>query len=72
MCVFYILFCIGKPSLRIDMYEWKSLLSTGMVALQSVSVGSRAVEPDFKKSNKKSDAQGAFCIVKAAADVLDG
>ena len=43
-----------------------------MVALQSVSVGSRAVEPDFKKSNKKSDAQGAFCIVKAAADVLDG
>ena len=25
----------------------------------SQSVGTRAVEPDFKKSNKKSDAQGA-------------
>ena len=48
------------------------LLSTGMMALQSVSVGSRAVEPDFKKSNKKYAAQGAFCTVKAAADVLDG
>ena len=30
----------------------------------------RAVEPDFKKSNKKSDTQGA-CI-RLYPDVLDG
>ena len=38
----------------------------------------RAVEPDFKKSNKKPDAKVGYrrlyptCIVKAAADVLAG
>ena len=42
------------------------------------TVGIRAVEPDFKKSNKKPDAKVGYRRLyptlhsKAAADVLDG
>ena len=38
---------------------------------RSRAVETRAVEPDFKKSNKKSGAQGAYRH-SYDADVLDG
>ena len=53
------------------------MLLIPMLILIFMLMLTRAVEPDFKKSNKKSDAQGAYrrlypTFAQAAADVLDG